>query len=110
MAVRLTVSVPPAPVVVVYAVAQVAPSVEVWIWYAFAYAASQRRTTWPTATAEPRSTWIHCGSDGELDQRVPALPSNAEAAGVPAFSLDEAVAGWPRAAVVIPHGGGPALP
>src|SRR6266566_1008609 len=41
----------------------------------------------------PRSTCSHCGSLAALDQRVPALPSTAAVAGVPAFSVDEAVAG-----------------
>lgn len=44
---------------------------------------------------EPRSTWSHCGSLNALAQRVPVLPSTAAAAGVPAFSVDEAVAGRP---------------
>src|SRR5690349_14661795 len=43
----------------------------------------------------PRSTWIHCGSANALDQRVPGLPSTAAEAGVPALSVDEAVAGLP---------------
>jgi hypothetical protein len=43
----------------------------------------------------PRSTRIHCGSENALDQRVPLLPSNALAAGVPPFSVDEAEAGRP---------------
>ena len=47
------------------------------------------------AAVAPRSTWIHCGSLNALDQRVPALPSTAFAAAVPAFSVDEAVAGLP---------------
>src|SRR5689334_20545267 len=64
---------------------------EVWIWKAVAYAASQRRITCPMVAVEPRSTWIHCGSDAALDQRVPALPSTPLAQGVPAFSTDEQV-------------------
>jgi hypothetical protein len=43
----------------------------------------------------PRSTWIHWGSVNALDQRVPVLPSTAAEAGVPAFSVEEAVAGRP---------------
>src|SRR6185312_6460494 len=43
----------------------------------------------------PRSTWIHCGSAAALDQRVPSLPSTAAEAGVPAFSVDEALAALP---------------
>ena len=43
----------------------------------------------------PRSTWIHCGSENALDQRVLVLPSTAFEAGNEAFSTDEAVAGWP---------------
>src|SRR5919204_433583 len=73
----------------------VAASVESWIWNAVAYAASHWMTTWHTGCVEPRSTWIHCGSENALDQRVPALPSTAAEAGVPAFSVEEAVAGRP---------------
>src|ERR1700751_6066293 len=43
----------------------------------------------------PRSTCNHCGSLYALDHRVPVLPSTAALAGVPAFSVDEAVAGLP---------------
>jgi hypothetical protein len=43
----------------------------------------------------PRSTCSHCGSLNWLDQRVPALPSTALAATVPAFSTEDAVAGLP---------------
>src|SRR4051812_22990852 len=44
----------------------------------------------------PRSTCSHCGSVNALDQRVAVrLPSTAADAGVPAFSVDEAVAGLP---------------
>ena len=52
---------------------------------------------------DPRSTCSHCGSLNALDQRVPVLPSTASAAGVPAFSVEEAVAGWFRAASVVPQ-------
>jgi hypothetical protein len=41
----------------------------------------------------PRSTWIHCGSLNALDQRVPVLPSVALDAGVPPFSIEDAVVG-----------------
>src|ERR1700733_1396785 len=44
---------------------------------------------------EPRSTSSHCGSENALDHRVPVFPSVASAAGVPAFSVEEAVVGWP---------------
>src|SRR3954470_10708108 len=47
------------------------------------------------ATVAPRSIWIHCGSAKALDQRVPALPSTAFAAAVPAFSTEDAVTGFP---------------
>src|SRR5262245_30977959 len=43
----------------------------------------------------PRSTWIHCGSAKAEDQRVPASPSTAAVAGVPAVSVDEAATGLP---------------
>jgi hypothetical protein len=43
----------------------------------------------------PRSTWSHWGSAAALDQRVPSLPSTAAEAGVPAFSVVEALAGLP---------------
>ena len=57
---------------------------------------------------EPRSTWSHWGSEAALDQRVPALPSKAAEAGVPAFSVEDAVAGLSRAAVLVAQvvGGG----
>src|SRR5258708_23442002 len=76
-------------------VVQVVPSGDVWIWKAFAYAASQFRTTWLMACVAPRSTCSHCGSLKALDQRVPVFPSTAFAAESPAFSSDDAVAGWP---------------
>src|SRR3954447_22430125 len=47
------------------------------------------------ATVAPRSIWIHCGSAKALDHRVPALPSTALAAAVPAFSTEDAVTGLP---------------
>ncbi len=81
---------------------------EVWIWYALAYAASQLSWTPQTDWTEPRSTWIHCGSLAELDQRVPALPSKAALAGVPAFSAEEAEAGRLRAALLLLHAPPPA--
>ena len=69
---------------------------EVWIWNAVAYAASQFSDDLADrAAAAPRSTWSHCGSLNALDQRVPVLPSTAAAAGVPAFSVEEAVPGCP---------------
>ena len=40
---------------------------------------------------EPRSTSSHWGSEKAEDQRVPVLPSVASAAGVPAFSVEDAV-------------------
>src|SRR5215470_4204745 len=91
----LSVCVPPVPVVVLKMVVQVEALAETWIWYAVAYAASHCSTTWQTVTVEPRSTWIHCGSLNADDQRVPVLPSTAALAGVPAFSVDDAVAGLP---------------
>src|SRR5262245_48441051 len=90
--VTLRVWVPPVPVVVEKMVVQVELSVEVWIWNDLPYAASHCKTTWQTACAEPRSTSSHCGSENALDQRVPAFPSTAADAGVPAFSVEDAVA------------------
>ena len=58
----------------------------------------------------PRSTWIHCGSLNALDQRVPVLPSTAAEAGVPAFSVDEAVAALPWAAFAVPQPAVPIVP
>ncbi len=66
---------------------------EVWTWYALAYAASQVRTTEVMVSVAPRSTWSHCGSAAAEDQRVPVLPSTAAEAGVPPFSVEEAVCG-----------------
>src|SRR5918992_239945 len=68
---------------------------EVWSWKARPYAASQRSTIWLMVAVAPRSTWSHCGSLKALDQRVAVLPSTAADAGVPAFSVDDAVAGRP---------------
>ena len=94
---------PPVPVVVEKIVVQVAASGEVWIWNAVAYAASQFSVTWQIDWLDPRSTWSHCGSEKALDQRVPVLPSTAFDAGSEAFSSDDAVAGWFRAAFVVPQ-------
>src|ERR687896_2476717 len=91
-------------------VVQVDPLPEVWIWKARAYAASQLSTTWQIVAGPPRSTWSHCGSLKALDQRVPALPSTAAAAGVPAFSADEAVAGRFSAASDEPQAAGADVP
>src|ERR671921_32743 len=41
------------------------------------------------------ATWIHCGSLNADDQRVPVFPSTALVAGVPAFSVEDAAAGFP---------------
>src|SRR5579862_2281332 len=84
-------------------VVQVVPSGEAWIWNDFAYAASQFRVTSQIVWLVPRSTWIHCGSENALDQRVPVLPSNALDAGKVAFSSEDAVAGWLSAASVVLH-------
>jgi hypothetical protein len=78
----------------------------VWIWNAVANAASQLSRTWQTVAVPPRSTCSHCGSLNADDQRVVALPSTAAPAGVPAFSVEEAVAGWLSAALVVPRDGG----
>jgi hypothetical protein len=59
---------------------------------AVACAASQLSTTRLIVAVLPRSTCSHCGTLNALDQRVPALPSTAADAGVPAFSVEEAVA------------------
>src|SRR2546421_532548 len=72
---------------------QFAASFEVWIWNAVAYAVSQFSVTWQNVCVAPRSTWSHCGSLNAEDQRVPVLPSVALAAGVPAFSAEDAVVG-----------------
>src|SRR5215469_12300344 len=50
---------------------------------------------------EPRSTWIHCGSENCDDQRVPVFPSTAFEAGNAELSRDEAVAGLLRARFVV---------
>src|SRR6202020_700644 len=84
-------------------VVQLVLSVEVWIWNAVAYAVSQSRPTWQMLWEEPRSTSSHCGSENALDQRVPVLPSVAAAAGVPAFSVDDAVVVLFSATLVVPQ-------
>src|SRR5262245_27669896 len=93
--VTLIVCTPPAPVVVEKSVVQVLPLADAWIWNARAKAVSQRSTTWVRVALAPRSTWSHWGSLNWLDQRVPLLPSKAADAGVPACSIDDAVAGLP---------------
>src|SRR5436190_20882158 len=75
---------------------------ETWSWKALAYAVSQVSATWQICWLEPRSTWSHCGSLNALDQRVPVLPSVALAAGVPAFSVEDAVVGRPSARLAPP--------
>src|SRR6266540_4730246 len=85
----------------------VEPSVDTWIWKALAYATSQVSTTWQIPTVLPRSTCTHFWSLNWLDHRVPALPSNAAHAGVPAFSIEDAVAGLPCAALAVPQPGAP---
>src|ERR1700704_2796480 len=92
--------VPPVPVVVEKIEVQFTASGDVWIWNALPYAASQFSVTWQIDWLDPRSTCSHCGSLKALDQRVAVLPSTAAEAGVPAFSVDDAVAGWFRAAAV----------
>src|SRR5260370_29607002 len=82
---------------------QVVPSVETWIWNAVAYAVSHSRVTGQIVWLLPRSTSSHCGSEKALDHRVPAFPSTAAAAGEVAFSVEDAVAGWSRAAAVVPQ-------
>src|SRR5258707_586266 len=52
---------------------------------------------------DPRSTSSHCGSANADDQRVPVFPSTAFAAGVPAFSVEDAVAVLFSATLVVPH-------
>src|SRR4029079_14260718 len=91
---------PPVPVVVEKIVVQFVASLDVWIWTDLPYAAYQLSTTWQIDWVEPRSTCSHCGSAKALDQRVRVLPSTATEAGVPAFSVEEAVAIFPWAALV----------
>src|ERR1035437_4045050 len=55
---------------------------------------------------DPRSTSSHCGSLAADDQRVPVLPSTAAEAGVPAFSIDDAVAVLLSATLVVPQPAG----
>src|SRR5258707_858683 len=52
---------------------------------------------------EPRSTSSHWGSEDAEDQRVPVLPSTAAVAGVPAFSVEDAVAVLFSATLVVPQ-------
>src|SRR6266498_4470981 len=84
-------------------VVQPEPSAETWIWNADAYAASQLSWTPQTVAEPPRSTCSHCGSLNALDQRVPVFPSTALDAGKVAFSMDEAVAVLPWAALAVQH-------
>ncbi len=87
---------PPVPVVVEYTSVHAVPSGDTWILNALPYAASQVSTTWLIDAEAPRSTWSHCGSLKALAQRVPVVfPSKAAEAGVPAFSVEEAVAALP---------------
>src|ERR1022692_711204 len=82
---------PPVPVVVEKIGVQFTASGDVWIWKALPYAVSQFSVTWQIVWLDPRSTCSHCGSLKSLDQRGPA------------FSVDEAVAGWLRAAFAVPQ-------
>src|ERR1700757_1312551 len=52
---------------------------------------------------EPRSASSHCGSENADDHLVPVLPSTAADAGVPAFSVEEAVAVLFSATLVVPQ-------
>jgi hypothetical protein len=107
----LSVWVPPAPVVVEKIVVNgLVAAGAVWIWKAVANAASQVSRTWQTVAVPPRSTCSHCGSLNADDQRVLVLPSKAALAGVPAFSVEEAVAGWFSAALVVPQVAAPNVP
>jgi hypothetical protein len=94
---------PSAPLVTGDASVHVVPSFEIWILKVAARAVSQWRSTPQTCCAEPRSTCTHCGSEAAELQRVPSLPSVAAVAGVPAFSVDEAVVGWPWALLPVEH-------
>jgi hypothetical protein len=76
---------------------------ETWTSNARPYAASQVRATRQTCWDDPRSTCSHCGSLNALDQRVPALPSTAADADVPAFSAEDATAGRFSAALSVPQ-------
>src|SRR4030081_2823002 len=78
-------------------------SVDAWIWTAVAWAASQFSATWQMLWDEPRSTSSHCGSENAEDHLVPVLPSTAADAGVPAFSVEEAVVVLFSAAFVVPQ-------
>src|SRR6266852_3265620 len=84
-------------------VVQLVLSVDTWIWKAVAEAVSQLRPTWQMAWDEPRSTSTHCGSENAEDHLVPVLPSTAADAGVPAFSVEEAVAVLFSATLVVPQ-------
>src|SRR6185437_13829365 len=92
-----TVCVPSIPLVTGVASVHALPSVDTWILKVAARAVSQCSSAPQICCDEPRSTCSHCGSANADDQRVPSLPSVAEVAGVPAFSADEAVVGWPTA-------------
>jgi hypothetical protein len=50
-----------------------------------------------------KPTCSHCGSENALGQRVPVLPSTAAEEGKLAFSVDDAVAGWPSARLAVPQ-------
>lgn len=81
---------PPAPVVVEWAVVQSVPFVDSSMRYAEAWAASQRSSTRSSAVGAPRSTCSHWSSEKALDQRVPRSPSTAAAAAGP-FAVPVAV-------------------
>src|SRR5688572_29757986 len=77
---------------------------ETWLWELRPKAASQSSWTRQMFLVTPRSTWIHCGSANVEAQRVPvALPSTARFGVVPAFSLDDEVAGRLSARLVVLH-------
>ena len=76
---------------------------DVWTRNALPYAPSHRSVTLQTLCDEPRSTCHHCASANVLDQRVPRLPSTAALAGVPPFSVVDAVAVLPCATLAVPQ-------
>src|SRR5690242_20093485 len=95
LAETVTVWVPSAPLVTGVASVQALPSADTWILKVAARAVSQCIEICVMAWVEPRSTCSHCGSANADDHRVPSSPSVAELAGVPAFSVDDAVVGLP---------------
>ena len=94
---------PPVPVVVEKMLVQFALSVDTWIWNAVAYAVSQFRVT-PQMLCAGAEVDLQPLRVGERARPAGAgVPVHRGAAGMPAFSVEEAVAVLFSATLVVPQ-------